>query len=70
MKCLSCDKILSDKEAGRKYSMWREIKNPEARYIGLCDPCLKESDVDYIEDPLQDDSQYEDEPYIVEDEDE
>lgn len=71
MKCQSCDKILSDKEAGRKFSFWREMKNPEERYIGLCDVCLKMSEVNYVEDPLQNDNKYvEGEPLVLEDENE
>jgi hypothetical protein len=54
MRCLSCNANMSDREANRKYLNWREIKNPEARYIGLCDICLDASDMDYVENPLLD----------------
>lgn len=47
MRCLSCDEGLSDREANRKYINYREIKNPEERYIGLCDSCLRETDLQY-----------------------
>lgn len=55
MRCLSCDVALSDKEANRKYVNWKEISNTEERYIGLCDNCLQESDLFYMDtDGLQD----------------
>lgn len=40
MRCLACNKELSDKEASKKYKNHLEIKNPEERYIGLCSGCL------------------------------
>lgn len=45
MRCLACDCALSDREANRKYLNFREIPNPEDRYIGLCDGCLQETDL-------------------------
>jgi hypothetical protein len=46
MKCLSCDVILDDKEQSRKYKNHFEIKNPEDRYIGLCNRCLRNGELD------------------------
>lgn len=46
MKCLSCDVILSESEQNRKYKNYEEIKNPEDRFINLCDSCLYYSDLD------------------------
>lgn len=40
MRCLACNKELSDKEANKKYVNHEEIKNPEDKYIGLCAHCL------------------------------
>ena len=40
MKCLACDVVLTDKEQERKYSNHEEIKNPEMKYIGLCNRCF------------------------------
>ena len=51
MRCLSCDNSMSDREANRKYVDWRKIQNTEDRYIGLCDSCLQDSDLFYV-DPL------------------
>lgn len=42
MKCLSCDEILSDREAVRKY--------PNGEYLDLCDLCyneIREYTIDY-----------------------
>lgn len=50
MRCLSCNCNLSDREANRKYSNYEEIKNPESRYIGLCDDCILDVDLAFIED--------------------
>lgn len=50
MRCLSCNCNLSDREANRKYSNHEEIKNPESRYIGLCDDCIIDTDLAFIED--------------------
>ena len=51
MRCLACNKELSDKEANKKYSNHEEIKNPEDKYIGLCAHCLRSDDSDgLIED--------------------
>lgn len=36
MKCLSCDSILSDREATRKYAGTNE-------YLDLCNHCIKDS---------------------------
>jgi hypothetical protein len=49
MRCLACDCRLSDREANRKYTNYQEIKNPEARYIMLCDDCILDTDLNYIE---------------------
>ena len=58
MRCLACDRNLSDREANRKYPDADRIKNPEDRYIMLCDPCIKLTDlvevvpledIDYVE---------------------
>lgn len=40
MRCLACNKELSDYEANRKYVNHAEIKSPELKYIGLCDECI------------------------------
>lgn len=40
MRCLACNKELSDNEANKKYTNHAEIKNPEDKYIGLCSCCL------------------------------
>jgi len=50
MRCLSCNCNLSDREANRKYNNHEEIKNPESRYIGLCDDCIIDTDLAYLED--------------------
>lgn len=39
MRCLACQKVLSDKEANRKFENYEEIVSPEDRYIGLCSNC-------------------------------
>ncbi len=61
MRCLSCNKNLSDREANRKYANHIEIKNPEEKYIGLCDHCLVDTDIS-IEDRLDlDDTDFDEE---------
>lgn len=52
MRCRSCDCSMSDRETNRKYSSWREIKNPEDRYIGLCDGCISDTGLVVVDDPL------------------
>lgn len=57
MKCLSCDVILNDVEQERKYSNHEEIKNPEQKYIGLCNVCFKgamfnDDQLEYHETPI------------------
>ena len=49
MPCLSCDRAMSDRETNRKYINWKEIQNTEERYISLCDNCLKDSDLFYMD---------------------
>lgn len=51
MRCLSCNCNLSDREATRKFEDWEQIKNPEARYVSLCDDCLLDTDIGFIENP-------------------
>ena len=50
MRCLSCNEALSDREANRKYLDWKNISNTEERYIGLCDNCLRDSDLFYLDE--------------------
>jgi hypothetical protein len=61
MRCLGCNKNLTDREASRKYLNWREIPNPEERYIGLCDPCIRDTGLMYQEDPRASDEEFQDE---------
>ncbi len=49
MHCLACDKLLSDREASRKYEHCEEISNPEEQFIGLCNHCLKDTDITFSE---------------------
>ena len=59
MRCLSCDCNLSDREANRKYDNWQEIKNPESRYIMLCDDCMLDTDLAFVDNPNLSDEDYE-----------
>lgn len=47
MVCLSCNKILSDYEASRKYVN-------TGTYIDLCSNCLSGLDIETMENPLLD----------------
>lgn len=49
MHCLACDVVLSDREASRKYGNCKDISNPEDQYIGLCNNCIKDTDLTYTE---------------------
>lgn len=51
MRCLACDKNLSDKEANRKYFNWKKIANPEERYIGLCNGCIDDTGLTVVDNP-------------------
>jgi hypothetical protein len=62
MRCLACDCNLSDREANRKYENWQEIKNPESRYIMLCDDCIVDTDLTFYEDSTLSNDNYEDVP--------
>ncbi len=66
MRCLSCNCNLSDREANRKYENWQEIKNPESRYIGLCDDCILDTDLMFEEDPNLSNDDFEDTETSVE----
>jgi len=44
MHCLACDRLLTDKEASRKFINHEDIKNPEEKYIGLCSRCSIDDD--------------------------
>lgn len=44
MKCLSCDKILSDFEASRKYKQ-------SSMFIDLCSNCLDGLDIETTDNP-------------------
>lgn len=48
MRCLSCDCLLSDKEATRKGTHTGE-------YLDLCDDCLSTTDIEYFD--IHDDSE-------------
>jgi hypothetical protein len=49
MRCLACNCELTDNEANRKFANHTEIKNPEAKYVGLCSNCLSD-DEDFADD--------------------
>lgn len=49
MRCLSCNEAMSDKETNRKYVDWKNIPNTEDRYIGLCDTCIRDTDLFYLD---------------------
>jgi len=44
-RCLACGTPLSSRELTRKYSQYKEIKNPEDQYINLCTSCCKLSGI-------------------------
>lgn len=48
MRCLACNKELTDKEASRKYENHEDIKNPEEKFIGLCSKCSYDTDYDDV----------------------
>lgn len=54
MRCRACNVILTDREASRKFSNHAAIANPEERYIDLCDHCLVDTDLTYVENPFTD----------------
>lgn len=60
MRCEACNKNLTDREASTKYLNWREIANPEDRYIGLCDGCMKDTGLSGLQDPAASPEEYED----------
>ncbi len=66
MRCKACNKNLSDREANRKFTNFHQIANPEERYIGLCDYDLQQSGLEYIENPLLSDDDFEDELLTIE----
>lgn len=51
MRCVSCNKELSDYEANLKWDNCEGISNPEDKYIGLCSCCYHQSF--YEEDPVE-----------------
>jgi hypothetical protein len=67
MRCRACNKNLSDKEASLKYRLWKQIENPEERYIMLCGGCLKEAGLAAVENPQDSDEEYQDETLSDED---
>ena len=60
MRCRACNKNLSDREASTKWNNWREISNPEERYIELCGPCLADSGITGTQNPNASEEEYED----------
>lgn len=52
MKCLACDGLMSDREASRKYVNWKEMPEGEDRYISLCDKCIQDTDLNFVDNPL------------------
>ena len=64
MKCLSCDVILSDREATRKGSA-------SGDYVDLCDHCLGTiPDFEYVENPSLSDRRYVEEDTVTNEEQE
>lgn len=60
MRCASCNKNLTDREASTKYADWHKIPNPEDRYIGLCDGCMRDTGLTGVQDPLASPQEFED----------
>lgn len=52
MRCLSCNKNLTDKEATRKYE--------SGAFVDLCDRCIKHVPLPTIENTSCSDTEYED----------
>ena len=46
MYCFSCQARLSDKESSRKFKNHEQIKNPEEKYLNLCNRCISDSDLE------------------------
>lgn len=58
MHCLACNDLLTDRETSRKYINWREMPEGEGRYILLCDNCLRDTEINFVDNPTSsDDSQ-------------
>lgn len=66
MRCLACNVILTDREASRKFVGHANITNPEARYIDLCDNCLVDTDLTYVENPQTDNTHDDDSTETIE----
>ena len=60
-RCLSCNRILSSRESTRKYRNYEQIANPEHRYIGLCNSCYRDVEIDSVENTSLPDNDAEDE---------
>lgn len=63
MRCRSCNKNLTDAEASIKYPNWRDIPDPEERYVGLCltNGCFQATGLEGCEsNPLASGEEYED----------
>lgn len=50
MHCLACDKMMSDREANRKYQNHEHLKG-EDKYVGLCDRCIEDTGINCEENP-------------------
>lgn len=48
-RCLACDAKLNEFEMRRKYKNYKEIENPEERYVGLCDVCFFGGELDELD---------------------
>jgi hypothetical protein len=64
VRCLSCNGNLTDREASRKFDNWRDISNPEQRYIMLCDKCIPETGLEGVINPLASDEPFQDESEV------
>jgi len=63
MHCRACDCELTDEEAVRKYDNWKEIENPEERYIDLCNRCIGKSDLAVYDSDMLDTTSIPEEDY-------
>lgn len=64
MRCRACNHNLSDRAASRKFLNWREIKNSEERYLGLCDPCIVGTGLTFEEDVRASNEEFEDDEEV------
>lgn len=70
MRCLACDKNLTDREASIKFADWKDIPNPEDRFVQLCEDDIQGLGIATTVNLAASDEEYQDDKEVSDEQEE